>query len=86
MVYRDWLHEWTWREEWKKSHRDEQKAAWLIKVRYCPKGCFFERYAPDSFLERVWTFLMDFVEGMGVPFICLILLIVIYMILIFSWR
>lgn len=86
MTYRKWLHEWTWMEEWEESAREKRKSAWLIKVCCCHKGCFFERYAPDSFFERVWSFLMDFVEGMGVPSICLILLIVMEMILIFSWR
>lgn len=63
MAYRDWLHEWTRKDDLEKSWRKNADGTWLRRVHHSSKGKFFEEYAPDSFLERMRMCLWDFVES-----------------------
>lgn len=63
MAYRDWLHEWTRRDDLEKSWRKNADDTWLRRVHHSSKGKFFEEYAPDAFLERMRMCLWDFLES-----------------------
>lgn len=83
MVYRDWLHEWTRKDDLEKSWRKNADSTWLRRVRRSSKGKFFEEYAPDSFLERMRMCLWGLTESeyfiiflSFTPFILLLFLLV----------